>query len=178
MTPSVDARERPPVGAPAGWAAQRLSLRAATAADQPFLRQLYGSFRAEELEPVPWPPAAKEQFLDSQFALQTRHFTTVFADADFLIVEDAGRPIGRLCLHRAREAYLVVDIGFLPDRRGRGLGSQLLDHVRALAGAEGVSVVRLHVSIHNPRAQALYRRLGFAVVEDDGPYRTMDQPVS
>lgn len=165
--------------APAGWSARGLSLRGRTDADRPFLRSLFGGFRAEELAAVPWPDALKTEFLDSQFALQTVHFDRVYPDADFLIVEEGRTPIGRLYLDRKPDGFLVVDIGFLPHWRGAGLGAELLRHLHEQAAAAGAGRVWLHVLAANPRAQRLYERLGFRVTEgSDGPYRTMEWPVS
>lgn len=46
-------------------------------------------------------------------------------------------------------------------QRGRGIGSRLLVETRALARERGCSRVRLSVVDSNPRAKALYLRLGF-----------------
>lgn len=171
--------ETEPFDAPAGWAARGLSLRARTERDRPFLRTLYGAFRAAELAPVPWSEAAKAQFLDSQFALQTLHFDRFFPDADFLIVEEAGTPIGRLYLDRKPDGFLIVDVGFLPDRRGAGLGGELLRHIHGHAARARADRVWLHVLDDNPRARRLYERLGFREVEGgEPPYRRMAWPVS
>lgn len=176
---TIAGAETEPLDAPAGWAARGLSLRARTEGDRPFLRDLYGSFRAAELAPVPWSDAEKAEFLDSQFALQTIHFDRFFPDADFLIIEEAGTPMGRLYLDRKPDGFLVVDIGFLPHRRGAGLGTALLRHVHAQAARAGASRVWLHVLEENPGARLLYERLGFRGIEGgEGPYRRMAWPVS
>ena len=121
----------------------------------------------------------KTEFLDSQFALQTVHFDRVYPDADFLIVEETGTPVGRLYLDRQPDGFLVVDIGFLAHWRGRGLGAELLRHLHEEAARTGASRVWLHVLATNPRAQQLYERLGIRVTEGgDGLYRTMEWPVS
>jgi ribosomal protein S18 acetylase RimI-like enzyme len=168
-----------PLDAPAGWSARGLSLRVRTDGDRPFLRDLYGSFRAAELAPVPWTEAAKAQFLDSQFALQTTHFDRFHPDADFLIVEESGTPVGRLYLDRKPDGFLIIDIGFLPHRRGAGLGEALLRHVHGRAADAGASRVWLHVLEGNPSARRLYERLGFVLIEGgEGPYLRMAWPVS
>lgn len=165
--------------APAGWSARGLSLRRRTEGDTPFLRALYGAFRAAELAPVPWTEAAKAQFLDSQFALQTVHFDRFHPEADFLIVEDDGAPIGRLYLDRTADGYLIVDIGFLPHRQGAGLGEALLRHVQARAAEDGAGRVWLHVLESNPGARRLYERMGFRLIDGgEGPYQRMAWAVS
>lgn len=142
-----------------------LELRAAQAADEIFLRALYRSFRTAEVAAAPWPNAVISAFVDNQFALQHRHFTREFPDADFLIVMLGGEPIGRLYLHRRDDALHVVDIGLDPLWRGRGVGRALLQWSAELARREGLARVTLAVASDNPRAFALYRRLGFRTGE-------------
>lgn len=167
------------VDAPAGWPARGLVLRRRQEGDDAFLRKLYASFRAEELASLPWTAARKAAFLDSQFDLQRIHFDRFHAGADFLIVEEADRPIGRLYLNKAADGFLVIDIGFLPDRRGLGLGREMLRHLHVCAARAGARRVWLNVSVFNPGAQRLYERLGFRVIHDDGgSHRTLEWPVS
>ena len=143
-----------------------------------FLRRLYGSFRAEEMAPVPWTQAAKDAFLDDQFRLQHHHFVTRFADGDFLVVERDGAPVGRLYLHRDEAGVLVVDIGFLPTARGLGLGATLLEWAIRRAEAAGAPRVWLHVVPHNLAARRLYARHGFVVVGEEVGHLRMERPVA
>jgi GNAT superfamily N-acetyltransferase len=151
---------------PNDLAAPGLSLRHPTDADWPFLQALFASFRAEEMALVAWPQAQKDAFLNDQFRLQHHHFVTYFSGADFWIVEcagqpDAGSPVGRFYLDRSTPLWRVVDIGFLPEVRGRGFGSVLLRWAQASARDAGAAGIDLHVVVVNARAQSLYRRLGF-----------------
>jgi RimJ/RimL family protein N-acetyltransferase len=147
-----------------------VALRRATAADLPFLRTLYGGFRAEELALAPWTPEQKARFLDDQFRLQHTDWMRRYAEADFLIVEQARPPgvataVGRLYLSRRPPLWRIVDIGLTPAKRGGGLGGSLIEWVCASAARAGAAGVGLAVLAANPRAEALYRRLGF---EDSG----------
>ncbi len=45
--------------------------------------------------------------------------------------------------------------------RGRGIGSQLIDRLSQAASALGVQTLEIGAALSNPRALALYRRLGF-----------------
>jgi ribosomal protein S18 acetylase RimI-like enzyme len=60
----------------------------------------------------------------------------------------------------------VVDIGFLPEARGRGRGSALLAWAQVAAVVAGAAGIDLHVAAANHRALALYRRLGFRPADD------------
>lgn len=155
-----------------------LRLRPARDGDLDFLRGLYRTFRVDEVAQVPWPKAVKDAFLDDQFRLQHLHFTTVYATSDFMVVEQHGAPIGRLYLQRRADAFLVVDIGFLPQARGRGLGRALLAWVGDEARAAGAAKVELHVLPHNTAALKLYTGLGFETVGLDHGHLRMDWRLS
>nr|WP_240897428.1 GNAT family N-acetyltransferase [Kineococcus vitellinus] len=84
---------------------------------------------------------------------------------------------------------LVLDgLCVAAEHRGAGTGSALLAAAHDLAAQRGERAVQLSVVDTDPRAEALYRRLGFAVVGggDLGPlgalhgfrrYRTLQLPV-
>ncbi|MEG2804000.1 N-acetyltransferase [Stenotrophomonas sp.] len=149
-------------GAPAldwGW-------RALHGADLPWLAALYASTRDEEMAAVPWPAAAKLQFLHQQFAAQHQHYLATYPDADYLAIEQAGQAVGRLYLDRHGADDLIVDISLLPHCRGAGLGTAVIARVQQLAAARQRGVA-LHVARYNPAAQRLYQRLGFVVCADD-----------
>lgn len=149
------------------------ALRWATGSDEAFLRELYAWSRAEELSLVVWPEDAKEAFLDSQFALQHRHFVHYFTDAEFLILEYEGKPVGRLYVSRQKEDWLVVDIGLMPAHQGKGTGGALLAELLAAAERCRARSVMLHVEQRNVRAHKLYRKLGFRDESLEGFHRLM-----
>jgi ribosomal protein S18 acetylase RimI-like enzyme len=156
-----------------------VSLRRATGDDLPFFRTLYGSFRALEMALVPWTAAQKRDFLDDQFRLQHLHFTAFFARADFLLVTRAPhlagpRDAGRLYLDRSTRCWRIVDIGLVPELRGTGIGTALIEGIKASATAAGAGGVALQVACDNARARALYVRLGFV---DDGAPESFHQPM-
>jgi len=148
-----------------------IRLRPITAADAPFLRALYGSTRTEELAAVPWSEEQKRAFLDMQFRAQSVHYQTHYDNAEFMIVEEAGVAIGRLILHQRPEEIRVIDISLMPEHRGRGIGTKLLQDVIREAAASGRRV-SIHVEQFNP-AKRLYERLGFSWVESNGVYDLM-----
>ena len=148
-----------------------LMFRPITDADLPFLRQLYGSTRTQELAPVPWSDAQKAAFLDHQFHAQHTHYVRHYSTARFLIILRAGVPAGRLYLGRWEREHCIVDVSFLPEHCGQGLGTALLRDILDEAAAAGKSVT-IHVEKNNP-AMRLYRRLGFVTVEDKGVYDLM-----
>ncbi|MDK4717687.1 N-acetyltransferase [Rhizobium sp. CNPSo 4039] len=140
-------------------------LRSARLDDIPFLRQLYRSFRENELALMPWSPEVKEAFLDQQFNLQHRYYIATFPQTDFLIIEKDGISIGRLYLNVRTDIWHIIDIGFLPEWRGLGLGTATLKTIQDATAASKSSGITLHVDRNNRRAYQLYQVLGFKAVD-------------
>lgn len=133
-----------------------VTLHACDDSDMPFLRDLYRQTRDDELAFTGWPEATKAAFANSQFDLQHTHFVRYFPNAHFLRLRWGDRDVGRYYLDITDDAWHVVDIAIVAERRGQGIGSALLRATRALAPA-----VTLSVATNNPAAMRLYARLGF-----------------
>ncbi len=143
-----------------------IALRPEKPEDETFLIDLYASTRSEELRHVPWSQSQKQRFWSDQFRLQSIHYRAHYPDAEFLIVQERERPIGRLYLCKRDGEIRLMDIALLAGYRGRGIGSELLQKVLDAAAAANKPVVA-HVQRDN-RALRLYERLGFRVMQDDG----------
>jgi len=168
-TPGTDVK----LAMPAALAAQVFTLRPENEADIPFLRRLYISTRWDELAPVvEWTEAQKLAFLESQFAFQRHHYRTYYPATDFAVLEKDGAPAGRLYVDRQATKLLVIDIALLPEWRGHGTGTALMQAVCAEARAANKKV-SIAVEKFNP-AQNLYRRLGFRETADEGVYWVME----
>jgi len=152
-------------------AAVGLAFRPVTDDDLPFLSQLYGSTRADELAPLPWTEAQKADFLAMQFSAQHDHYRRHYPDADFLVIARGGSPAGRLYVDRWAREHRIIDIALMPAHRGQGLGTALMGDLLAEAAAAG-KCVTIHVEKNNP-AMRLYGRLGFVAIEDKGVYDLM-----
>lgn len=140
-------------------------LRPARLDDLAFLRHLYCSFRKDELSQIPWSQEDKQAFLDQQFSLQHRYYIAAFPQTDFLIIEKDGIPIGRLYIDLDADIWHIIDIGFLPEWRGLGLGSAVLKAIQDAATTEENPAIVLHVDRSNRRAYELYQALGFTDIE-------------
>lgn len=171
---AAHAPARRPFAVPALLAGDGVALRSQTGDDVAFLCRLYVSLRWQEvLQVEQWDDAFRMAFLEDQFAKQYRHYATFYTRSDFMIVERDGEPVGRLLLDRGHPSDLrVVDIAFLPEARGQGLGTAFLRAVQDEARAEGKKV-SIHVEQENP-AKRLYARLGFREVSQTGPYWLME----
>jgi ribosomal protein S18 acetylase RimI-like enzyme len=142
-----------------------LRLRVCGEHDLPFLRVLYRQTRDDELAATGWPEETRAAFADQQFGMQHIHFVSHFPGAHFFLLQREGRDIGRYYLDVTEDAWHVVDIAFVSDMRGQGIGTALLQATRALAPA-----VTLSVAVNNPAAMRLYSRLGFV---DEGAAGSM-----
>ncbi len=149
-----------------------VTLRPMTPDDDDFLRQLYASTREEEMAVIDWQPERKNAFLTMQFNAQHQFYLENFAQAEFYIMQLAEAAIGRLYLDYRKDEIRIIDIALLPDYRNRGIGSAFLKAILAEAAQKGLAV-RIHVEQYN-RALALYQRLGFRKIDDQGIYYLME----
>ncbi len=153
-----------------------VSLRPATAADEPLLFAIYAASRAAELEQVSWTEEQQHAFLTQQHQAQSGSYRQRHPDGQFLVIELIdGRGIGRL--YRARldgGEIRVLDIALLPEWCGRGIGSALLGEIVTEADRDG-AMVSLHVEVWNP-AVRLYERLGFVEAGRNDVYVRMERP--
>lgn len=140
--------------------------------DFAFIEALYLSTREAELALSGWPEDEKRAFLTQQHRAQHHHYQAYYPNAERLILERDGAPVGRLYVDAWPLELRIVDISLLPAARGQGLGEAILRDVIAWAQdqAKGASI---HVEKFNP-ARRLYLRLGFVVTEDKGVYELME----
>jgi ribosomal protein S18 acetylase RimI-like enzyme len=64
-------------------------------------------------------------------------------------------------------SWYIAFVGVDPLQQSLGIGSSLIARSIQTAHASGCSCVELDVDVDNPRAQALYERLGFHVLHAD-----------
>lgn len=126
--------------------------------DVPSLADLLGLLLAQE------PEFAPDQ------DKQRRALGAVVSDASIgriYIARDGADPIAMVSLlytvssTEGGKAAWLEDLVVRPDRRRRGIGRALLEHVAAQARADGVLRITLLTDADNERAHALYRSLGF-----------------
>lgn len=65
-----------------------------------------------------------------------------------------------------KQTYYLAHLGVAEGVRGEGIGTRLVEHLLKLGRAAGFTQAALDVAASNPLAQALYERLGFAMVEE------------
>jgi ribosomal protein S18 acetylase RimI-like enzyme len=152
--------------------ADAIELRPIVPGDLEFLHKVYAGTRAEELAATGWDDVQKETFLRMQFDLQHRYYQETFPTASYAIILWHGQPAGRLYVDRRPGEIALIDIALLPELRGHGIGSHLMQSVLNEAKSAG-KPVRIHVEKFN-RALELYKRLGFQTIGDIGVYYHME----
>lgn len=148
-----------------------LSLRPSRTSDESFLAELYTSTRDDLLMAID-----DEEFatglIGMQQHAQIEGYGDMFPNAMYFIVEKLGERIGRLVLDFGSNEVRIVDLALIRGARGKGLGSQVIQSVKAVA-EKVMAPVTLSVNMANPLARQLYVRLGFQTLEVQPPVEQM-----
>lgn len=130
--------------------------------DEPFLARCFESARGAVFAGLP------EPLRTDILAQQRRAFEAAVATTPGVldrVVVQAGSPVGRVIESRVGADWWLVDIAFVDEARGHGLGTAVLEGILADARRAGAAV-RLHVRLGHPAA-AWYARHGFVEVGRD-----------
>jgi ribosomal protein S18 acetylase RimI-like enzyme len=148
-----------------------ISLEPSRPSDQPFLYQTFASTRTEEMKLTGWNAEQQETFLRMQYEAQRGSYLTQFPDAEYWVILRDEIAAGRLIVDRTPEEIHVIDIALVPEFRGLGIGSAVMDAMMQEA-SQAAKSVRLFVERFNP-ALRWYERLGFGVVSGGEIYLEM-----
>jgi ribosomal protein S18 acetylase RimI-like enzyme len=155
---------------------ERISLRPVVMpGDEDFLKNLYFSTR-DDLNLLPLEETQKKAFITMQYTAQNQHYAVQFPDANHDLILRDGNPAGRLLVDRGPNRIYLVDIALLPECRGKGIGTVIMNGLAEEAKNAG-TVLSLHVMKTNPAAR-LYLRTGLTVTADDGMYLEMQKTSS
>jgi ribosomal protein S18 acetylase RimI-like enzyme len=129
-------------------------LRPATVADVPFLTDVCVDATRDQGR---LPADFDEQEWRASFARWSADL--ISAGPGTFVIESGGVPIGRLRLVDSPDCLEVAGLQLLPSMQSRGFGTAVLLRLAADAAPRPLT---LGVEKDNPRARALYERLGFA----------------
>ena len=148
-----------------------IRLDPARPSDEPFLYRTFASTRSEEMALTGWNAEQQDSFLRMQYEAQRRSYVMQIPNAEYSVIHCEQTPVGRLIVERTNQGIHVVDIALLPQFRGHGIGSILMEAIMKEA-SEAAKTVSLHVERFNPALQ-WYERLGFSVVHSGPIYLEM-----
>lgn len=138
-------------------------LRVATIADIDFLTDVVIEATREQGRV---PPGFDELEFRTEFAEWTaQQIADSNRESTTYVIELDGRPAGRLRVVRTRDQIELAGIQLLPDFQSRGIGTRVIMDLFTEARDAGLPMT-LSVEKDNPRAHALYLRLGFAVISE------------
>jgi len=143
-----------------------ITLRDALPDDDPFLYEVYASSREQELALVPWTEEQRKAFLLMQCNAQHSYYRAQYPDATHSIILRDDIRLGRLYVLRDKDAIRILDITILPEYRGAGVGTSLLQPLLEEADQSKRSV-QIYVETFNP-SQRLFQRLGFKPIAEEG----------
>jgi GNAT superfamily N-acetyltransferase len=135
-----------------------VGLRRSTVEDRDLLFQVYASTRSD-IAQAPWDEGTKAVLLRVQAHAQDADYRMRWPEAEFLVVTVDGQDAGRLYRVCSGRELRLMDIALLPEWRGRGIGTTLIEGLVDEARSDG-RLLSLHVE-HGSPARRLYDRLGF-----------------
>jgi ribosomal protein S18 acetylase RimI-like enzyme len=156
-----------------GALCRAITLRPERADDAGFLAALFRSSALPDLALLPLDDAMKDSLVQMQFASQTATYRSEQPHARFQIIEQRGKPIGRIVVDPGDEAGCIVDLALLPECRGQGLGSVIL--AAALEPfARLKRPVLCKVLASNEASLRMCRRVGFVQIESIPPFLQLE----
>lgn len=136
-----------------------LTLRPSTAADAAFMEELFRTTR-QHFYSMPLPRPHVDLLLAQQYQLQQASYAGQWPAAYTLLIERAGKGIGKIMLDESGVGVHIIDFVLEPGARGKGYGTAVL---QALQAAAGERPIELSVDRQNLPARKLYQAHGFRV---------------
>jgi N-acetylglutamate synthase-like GNAT family acetyltransferase len=143
-----------------------LAVRPALPHDEIFLYELYVAIRGPLFALAPITPNQREHLLRMQFRAQLSSYTQQFPSSCYHLVLLDSKPVGRLWVAPAGDAFLLVDIAIHPNVQSKGLGTALVQRLQQEAQNAKLPI-RSTVDRFNPGSLRFHQRLGFQIVRED-----------
>jgi len=150
-----------------------IRLRPVGEEDRGFTLAVFASTRERERNAIAWTPGEWTRFIQTQFAAQCNHYATFFPGSEHVVILENETAVGRAWIYRCDLEIRLVDIAILRTHRSRGIGTHVIRSLQKEA-ADAQLPVRHSVELENPRARALYERLGFVATETRGLHTLME----
>ena len=153
--------------APALPASRDLRVRPERPEDAAFLFRLFSLNATAVLDLADLSEAMRDPLVAMQHRARDAAYRKAFPNARFGVVEVTGAPVGRLVEDDEADAVHIVDIAFLPEHQGRGLGRAVVSRLIGAQAASGRGV-RAQAAVTNAASLRLFTGLGFAAVHPPG----------
>ncbi len=128
--------------------------------------RLFAVDKLAESAAIGLPQPQAEELVQMQWRGRTLTYANQYPGAeDWTISLEDGTPVGRYLLQKTPQGLRMVDFAILPEWRGQGIGTHVLQQLIHSTATNG-SVFSLRVEKNN-RALYLYKRLGLTVVSSD-----------
>ena len=150
----------------------QVTLRPATPDDLEFLLEVF-IVSHPQYQMLPLPEDQKVALIRMQHELQSADYRSRYPDSTHDIIEVDGKPAGRLWVERNEDHINVLDIGLMPWTRDQGIGSNVIDRVKAEATATGKPIVSV-VQRANPGSLRWQLRMGFHVTKENEFHHFME----
>ena len=140
----------------------KVTTRPAAEGDREFLSALHRATMRDVIEQTwGWDEAWQLAELDRRFDLY-----------DVSVIEAGSRAVGGLWLEERPDSLYIHDLAIAPESQGGGVGTAVIERLIEQGAGRGRAVA-LSVLDANPRARALYERLGFSVTAVEPPFVRM-----
>lgn len=143
-----------------------LAVRPAAPQDEIFLYELYVAIRGPLFAYAPITAEQREHLLRMQFRAQLSSYTQQFPNSCYHVVLLDSKPVGRLWVAPADNAFFLVDIGIHPNVQSKGLGTVLVQRLQQEAQRVKLPI-RSRVERMNAGSLRFHQRLGFQIARED-----------
>lgn len=121
-------------------------------------------YAAENVRAGRWPAEGADERAAAEYAQLLPQGPQTPGHAVQVVLDGTGQRVGVLWYAERGGEWFIYDFSISPPFQGQGYGREALATLQALAQAQGVGRIGLHVFGHNGRARELYRRAGFEEV--------------
>jgi ribosomal protein S18 acetylase RimI-like enzyme len=150
-----------------------VNLRPESPADEALVRRLILETVAEELGASAWPEPMRGHLLGIQYTARRHSHCANHPAAASHVIQADGVAVGWALVNTMPHEVRIVEIMILPEWRGSGIGTAVLNEILFTA-ARARKPVRLNVNVMNQRAIRLYARLGFRKIAQDAVQYLME----
>jgi len=140
-----------------------LTTRPVTDKDTSILYELFRETHESDYVDLSLPIDQLKTILEMQFQAQKSDYSFRYPEANHEIIERHASAAGQWMWTEGPDYLTFIDITISKKFRNQGIASRVIKKLLYLAGQKGLPVVG-HVALNNPKAIALWHRLGFRTV--------------